>query len=90
MGASCAFLRRSSKRRWCLCFTRSSTWLQNFKKYWTAEATALTDEELLLATRAERLAAAFSLVVALGGGWNDSKLPIPFTAPLTPVLQSEQ
>lgn len=63
---------------------------QNFTTVVTAEATALTDEELLLTTRAERLTAAFSLVVALGGGWNESKLPIPFTAPLTPVLQSEQ
>ncbi len=63
---------------------------QNFTTVVTNEATLLSDEELLLATRAERLTAAFSLVVALGGGWNDSKLPIPFTAPLTPVLQSEQ
>ena len=63
---------------------------QNFTTVVTNEATLLSDEELLLATRTERLTAAFSLVVALGGGWNDSKLPIPFTAPLTPVLQSEQ
>jgi NodT family efflux transporter outer membrane factor (OMF) lipoprotein len=60
---------------------------QNFTTVVTAEATALSDEELLLATRAERLTAAFSLVVALGGGWNDSKLPIPFTSPGTPALQ---
>ena len=63
---------------------------QSFTTVVTNEATLLSDEELLLATRTERLIAAFSLVVALGGGWNDSKLPIPFTAPLTPVLQSEQ
>jgi NodT family efflux transporter outer membrane factor (OMF) lipoprotein len=60
---------------------------QNFTTVVTAEATALVDEELLLATRAERLTAAFSLVVALGGGWDDSKLPIPFTSPGTPPLQ---
>jgi NodT family efflux transporter outer membrane factor (OMF) lipoprotein len=60
---------------------------QNFTTVVTAEATALSDEELLLTTRAERLTAAFSLVVALGGGWNDSKLPLPLTAPLTPPLQ---
>jgi NodT family efflux transporter outer membrane factor (OMF) lipoprotein len=60
---------------------------QNFTTVVTDEATALSDELLLLTTRAERLTAAFSLVVALGGGWNDSKLPIPFTAPLTPPLQ---
>jgi NodT family efflux transporter outer membrane factor (OMF) lipoprotein len=60
---------------------------QNFTTVVTNEATALSDELLLLATRAERLTAAVSLVVALGGGWNDSKLPIPFTAPLTPPLQ---
>ena len=60
---------------------------QNFTTVVTDEATALNDELLLLTTRAERLAAAVSLVVALGGGWNDSKLPIPFTAPLTPPLQ---
>jgi outer membrane protein TolC len=60
---------------------------QNFTTVVTDEATALSDELLLLTTRAERLTAAVSLVVALGGGWNDSKLPIPFTAPLTPPLQ---
>jgi len=60
---------------------------QNFTTVVTAEAVALTDELSLLATRAERLTAAVSLVVALGGGWNDAKLPIPLTAPLTPPLQ---
>ena len=60
---------------------------QNFTTVVTAEATALSDEELLLATRAGRLTAAFSLVVALGGGWDDSKLPIPFTSPGTPPLE---
>jgi NodT family efflux transporter outer membrane factor (OMF) lipoprotein len=60
---------------------------QNFTTVVTDEATALSDELLLLSTRAERLTAAFSLVVALGGGWSDAKLPIPFTAPLTPPLQ---
>ena len=60
---------------------------QNFTTVVTDEATALQDELLLLTTRAERLAAAVSLVVALGGGWDESKLPIPFTAPLTPPLQ---
>ena len=48
---------------------------QNFTTVVTAEATALQDEQSLLATRASRLTAAFSLVVALGGGWNESKLP---------------
>jgi NodT family efflux transporter outer membrane factor (OMF) lipoprotein len=60
---------------------------QNFTTVVTDEANALSDELVLLTTRAERLAAAVSLVVALGGGWNDAKLPIPFTAPLTPLLQ---
>jgi NodT family efflux transporter outer membrane factor (OMF) lipoprotein len=57
---------------------------QNFTTVVTNEATALSDQLLLLTTRAERLAAAVSLVVALGGGWNDSKLPLPLTPPLQP------
>ncbi len=48
---------------------------QNFTTVVTAEATLLSDEESLLTTRAERLTAAVNLVVALGGGWSDAKLP---------------
>ena len=54
---------------------------QNFTTVVTAEATALVDEESLLATRAERMTAAVSLIVALGGGWNESKLPEPIREP---------
>ena len=48
---------------------------QNFTTVVTAEATALQDEELLVATKASRLAAAVSLIVALGGGWDVEDLP---------------
>jgi NodT family efflux transporter outer membrane factor (OMF) lipoprotein len=48
---------------------------QNFTTVVTAEATALTDEESLLSTREQRLLAAVSLIVALGGGWDKEKLP---------------
>ncbi len=48
---------------------------QAFTTVVTAEATALTDEESLLATREQRLLAVVSLIVALGGGWNEAKLP---------------
>jgi NodT family efflux transporter outer membrane factor (OMF) lipoprotein len=48
---------------------------QNFTTVVTAEATALTDEESLLTTREQRLLAAVSLIVALGGGWDETKLP---------------
>jgi len=48
---------------------------QNFTTVVTAEATALSDEESLLATREQRLLAAVSLIVALGGGWDEAKLP---------------
>jgi len=58
---------------------------QNFTTVVTAEATALVDEESLLATRAARLTAAFSLVVALGGGWTEDKLPNPQLIPLSPT-----
>ena len=51
---------------------------QNFTTVVTAEATALNDQLLLLATRGQRLAAAINLVVALGGGWSDVQLPAPF------------
>jgi len=47
---------------------------QNYTTVVTAEATALTDKQSLLATRAKRLDAAVNLVVALGGGWSDDKL----------------
>ena len=48
---------------------------QTFTTVVTAEATALQDEESLLATRGSRLSAAVSLIVALGGGWDMSDLP---------------
>lgn len=48
---------------------------QNFTTVVTAEATALSDEQSLLTTRAQRLTAAVNLVVALGGGWSAEKLP---------------
>ena len=50
---------------------------QDFTTVVTAETTALTDEELLLATREQRLLAAVSLIVALGGGWSTAELPAP-------------
>jgi NodT family efflux transporter outer membrane factor (OMF) lipoprotein len=48
---------------------------QNFTTVVTAEATALSDDEALLTTREQRLLAAVSLIVALGGGWDEAKLP---------------
>jgi NodT family efflux transporter outer membrane factor (OMF) lipoprotein len=63
---------------------------QNFTTVVTAEATQLVDEENLLTTKAARLTADVSLIVALGGGWDESKLPQvaadapPDAAPPTP------
>ena len=48
---------------------------QNFTTVVTAEATALSDEEALLTTQEQRLLAAVSLIVALGGGWDATELP---------------
>ncbi len=48
---------------------------QTFTTVVTAEATLLQDEESLLATKAARLSAAVSLIVALGGGWDVVDLP---------------
>ena len=48
---------------------------QNFTTVVTAEATALSDEEALLTTEEQRLIAAVNLIVALGGGWDETKLP---------------
>jgi len=48
---------------------------QNFTTVVTAEATALSDQESALSTRAARLTAAVNLVVALGGGWTTTDLP---------------
>ena len=50
---------------------------QNFTTVVTAEATALSDEESALTSRAATLTAAVSLVVALGGGWSTDELPAP-------------
>jgi NodT family efflux transporter outer membrane factor (OMF) lipoprotein len=47
---------------------------QSFTTVVTAEATALSDEETLIATRAQRLSATVDLIVALGGGWDDTKI----------------
>lgn len=43
---------------------------QNFTTVITAETTQLSDELSLIQTRASRLAASVSLIVALGGGWD--------------------
>ena len=47
---------------------------QNFTTVVTAAATALSDEQTLIATRAQRLTATVDLIVALGGGWSEEKL----------------
>jgi outer membrane protein TolC len=49
---------------------------QNFTTVVTAEATALSDEESALSTRAARLTATVNLIVALGGGWSTAELPL--------------
>ena len=49
---------------------------QNFTTVVTAEATALSDEESALSTRAARLSATVNLIVALGGGWSTAELPL--------------
>jgi NodT family efflux transporter outer membrane factor (OMF) lipoprotein len=48
---------------------------QAFTTVVTAETTQLSDQESLLTTKAARLTAAFSLIVALGGGWDERELP---------------
>jgi NodT family efflux transporter outer membrane factor (OMF) lipoprotein len=48
---------------------------QSFTAVVTAEAQLLGEEESLLTTRAGLQAAAIDLVVALGGGWTQAKLP---------------
>ena len=48
---------------------------QNFTTVVTAEATELSDRESALATQAQRLTDAVTLVVALGGGWSTDELP---------------
>jgi NodT family efflux transporter outer membrane factor (OMF) lipoprotein len=55
---------------------------QNYTTVVTAQATALSDEEALLSTREQRLLDAVSLIVALGGGWSDVKLPAEDQNPL--------
>ena len=55
---------------------------QNYTTVVTAQTTALSDEESLLATREQRLLDAVNLIVALGGGWDQSKLPNEETDPL--------
>ncbi|MGO9132425.1 MAG: efflux transporter outer membrane subunit [Methylovirgula sp.] len=56
----------------------------------TAEATALSDEESVLATRQSLFVATVSLIEALGGGWDTSLLPkledISRVPTLTPPL----
>ena len=49
---------------------------QNYTTVVTAQATALSDEESALTTRAQRMAAAVNLIVALGGGWTRDALPM--------------
>ncbi len=49
---------------------------QNYTTVVTAQATALSDEESALTTRAQRMTAAVNLIVALGGGWTREALPM--------------
>jgi NodT family efflux transporter outer membrane factor (OMF) lipoprotein len=64
---------------------------QNYTTVVTAQATALSDEEALLTTREQRLLDAVSLIVALGGGWSETKLPVEDSDPLlqSPVAQTK-
>ena len=64
---------------------------QNFTTVVTAQATALSDEEAELTTREQRLLDAVSLIVALGGGWSETKLPVEDSDPLlqSPVAQTK-
>jgi len=59
---------------------------QNYTTVVNAQATALTNEESALATRAQRMTAAVNLIVALGGGWRQARLPNP----LAPAAASQQ
>ena len=60
---------KAAKQAVQIALNEYSAGTQNFTTVVTAEATELTDEESALTSRAQRLTAAVSLVVALGGGW---------------------
>ena len=66
---------------------------QAFTTVVTAEEQQLTVEEALLATQAQIQTDAVNLIVALGGGWTQSKLPdaakaseLPPGAPPVPAM----
>jgi NodT family efflux transporter outer membrane factor (OMF) lipoprotein len=76
---------KAAKQAVQIALNEYSAGTQNFTTVVTAEATELSDEESELTSRAQRMTAAVSLVVALGGGWNAAELPA-LTALATPTL----
>ena len=54
----------------------------------TSQTAALNAEQTLLTIRLNRLIASANLVLALGGGWNDTDLPAPM--PVGGIDQSPQ
>ncbi|MBV8193805.1 MAG: efflux transporter outer membrane subunit [Alphaproteobacteria bacterium] len=44
----------------------------------TSQTAALTAQQTLLSIRLSRLTASANLVIALGGGWNDTDMPAPY------------
>ncbi len=76
---------KAAKQAVQIALNEYSAGTQNFTTVVTAEATELTDEESELTSRAQRMTAAVSLVVALGGGWTTAELP-ELTALATPAL----
>ncbi len=76
---------KAAKQAVQIALNEYSAGTQNFTTVVTAEATELSDEESELTSRAQRMTAAVSLVVALGGGWSAAELPA-LTALATPTL----
>jgi outer membrane protein TolC len=67
---------KSAQQAVQIALNEYSAGTQNFTTVVTAEATELTDRESALSTRASRLTAAVTLIVALGGGWSTAELPL--------------
>ena len=62
----------SAKQAVQIALNEYSAGTQNFTTVDAAQATALADQQSALTTRAQRLNAAINLIVALGGGWQES------------------
>ena len=68
---------RLSTNKLCLKLGRYQTGIDPYVNVVTAQATLLTDQQTVITVQIEQMTGAVALIMALGGGWDVSQLPMP-------------